>query len=42
MREYNIHNPLMVFVGGKVSQSVGKEEGSDITNVLNFFQKFIK
>ena len=41
MREYNIHNPLMVFVGGKVSQSVGKEEGSDITNVLNFFQKFI-
>ena len=33
MKEYNIHNPLMVFVGGKVSQSVGKEEGSDITNV---------
>ena len=31
----------MVFVGGKVSQSVGKEEGSDITNVLKFFQKFI-
>lgn len=41
MKEYNIHNPLMIFVGGKVSQSVGKEEGSDITNVLKFFQKFI-
>jgi hypothetical protein len=41
MKEYNIHNPLMVFVGGKVSQSIGKEEGSDITNVLKFFQKFI-
>jgi hypothetical protein len=41
MKEYNIHNPLMVFVGGKVSQSISKAEGSDITNVLKFFQKFI-
>lgn len=41
MKEYNIHNPLMVFVGGKVSQGISKAEGSDITNVLKFFQKFI-
>ncbi len=42
MKAYNIHDPLMVFVGGKVSQSVGKEEGSDITNILKFFEKFIQ
>lgn len=41
MKQYNIHNPLMVFVGGKVSQSISKEEGSDITAVLKFFEKFI-
>ncbi|NOQ31738.1 MAG: restriction endonuclease subunit R [Helicobacteraceae bacterium] len=41
MRTYNIENPLMIFVGGKVSQSLSKQEGSDITNILKFLEKFI-
>jgi len=41
MSEYNIENPLMIFVGGKVTKTLSKEEGSDITNVLEFLEKFI-
>ncbi len=41
MNLYNIENPLMIFVGGKVTQTLSKDEGSDITNVLEFLQKFV-
>ncbi len=42
MKEYNIENPLMIFVGGKVNKSLSKEEGSDITKILQFFDRFIQ
>lgn len=41
IKKYNIENPLMIFVGGKVTKTLSKEEGSDITNVLQFLEKFI-
>jgi len=41
LSEYNIENPLMIFVGGKVTKTLSKEEGSDISNVLKFLEKFI-
>lgn len=41
LKEYNIENPLMIFVGGKVTKTLSKEEGSDITNILKFLEKFI-
>lgn len=41
LNEYNIENPLMIFVGGKVTKTLSKEEGSDITNVLKFLEKFV-
>lgn len=41
MKNYNIENPLMIFVGGKVTKTLSHEEGSDITNVLRFLEKFI-
>ena len=41
LKVYNIENPLMIFVGGKVTKTLSKEEGSDITNVLKFLEKFV-
>ena len=41
LKVYNIENPLMIFVGGKVTKTLSKNEGSDITNVLSFLEKFI-
>jgi len=41
LKVYNIENPLMIFVGGKVTKTLSKDEGSDITNVLSFLEKFI-
>ncbi|RLA07775.1 MAG: restriction endonuclease subunit R [Gammaproteobacteria bacterium] len=40
LAEYNITNPLMVFTGGKVTKTLSKNEGSDITNILKFIEKF--
>jgi len=40
LQAYNIENPLMIFVGGKVTKTLSKEDGSDITNVLKFLEKF--
>jgi hypothetical protein len=44
MKEYNIENPLMIFVGGSVN-AVKKENGvevSDIAKILQFFDRFIQ
>ena len=42
MREFNLENPLWVFVGGTVSKSLSKKESSDILQILEFFAEFIK
>lgn len=42
MREFNLENPLWVFVGGTVSKSLSKKESSDILHILEFFADFIK
>ncbi len=41
MQEYNIENPLMIFVGNKVVTRYSAEEGSDISKILQFFSRFI-
>lgn len=42
MQEFNLENPLWVFVGGTVSKSLSKKESSDILQILEFFAEFIK
>lgn len=37
-----IDNPLWVFVGGTVTQSLSKKNASDIMQVLSFYQRFIE
>ncbi len=41
-RNFNIENPLWVFVGGTVTQTLSKSEKADIPLILHFFATFIK
>lgn len=39
---FNIENPLLVFVGNRVTASTSKEELSDVQEVLCFIDRFVK
>ena len=39
-RPFNIERPLWIFVGGKVTKSLSKEEGSDIVEILKFLARY--
>ncbi len=41
-KQFNIENPLWVFVGGSVTKSVSKKEAADVVQIIQFFAKFIK
>lgn len=42
LRLYNIENPLMVFVGNRVTASTTKEDLTDVQEVVMFLSRFIK
>jgi len=39
---FNIENPLWVFVGGRVTKSIGKQEAADVVKIVQFISDFIK
>ena len=39
--DYNLENPLMVFVGGKVTANASASDKSDVVEIVNFFNEFI-
>ena len=39
--DYNLENPLMVFVGSKVTASASMNDKSDVVEIVNFFSEFI-
>lgn len=42
LREFNIEKPLMVFVGNRVTTSTSKGELTDVEEVLDFLDKFVR
>lgn len=42
LRPYYIERPLWVFVGGSVTQSLGRAEGTDIHRILSFLARFAR
>ena len=42
LRDFNIEKPLMVFVGNRVTTSTSKGELTDIEEVLDFLDKFVR
>lgn len=40
--EYNLANPLWIFVGGTVSKTLSKKESTDIMQILEYFAEFIR
>ena len=39
---FNIENPLLVFVGNRVTASTSKDELSDVQEVLCFIDRFVR
>jgi len=42
MRDFNLEKPLLVFVGNRVTASTSKEELTDVEEVLDFIDKFVR
>jgi hypothetical protein len=42
LKPYNLERPLWVFVGGSVTQKLGKAEGTDIQRILGFLSRFVQ
>ena len=42
LRQFNIENPLLVFVGNRVTAKTSKEEMTDVEEVLDFIDRFVK
>ena len=42
LAEFNIEKPLLVFVGNRVTASTSKEELTDVEEVLDFIDKFVR
>ena len=41
VRSFNIERPLWVFVGGRVTATLGKKEASDIVVILEFLRRYV-
>lgn len=42
LKPYNLERPLWVFVGGSVTQKLGKAEGTDVQRILGFLSRFVQ
>lgn len=41
-RDFNIHKPLWIFVGGTVTKNLSKKDSTDIVEIIQFISDFLK